>query len=76
MQGPAPASHWENHRESLQWSRRPPDGQKDSRSVPGSRQRQGRLREFQVPRNDFFHGNIIAPGATLCEPELLPTMEA
>src|SRR5580692_2206638 len=31
---------------------------------------------FRVPRNDFLHGNIIAPAATLCEPKLLPSMEA
>ena len=31
---------------------------------------------FRVPRNDFLHGDIIAPGATLCEPKLLPSMEA
>ena len=28
---------------------------------------------FRVPRNDFLHGNIIAPAATLCEPKLLQT---
>jgi hypothetical protein len=31
---------------------------------------------FRVPRDDFFHGNIIAPAATLSEPKLLPFMEA
>jgi hypothetical protein len=31
---------------------------------------------FRVPRNDFLHGNIIPPAATLCEPKLLPSMEA
>jgi hypothetical protein len=30
---------------------------------------------FRVPRNDFLHGNLIALGATLCEPKLLPTRE-
>jgi hypothetical protein len=31
---------------------------------------------FRVPRNDFLHANTIAPAATLCEPKLLPSMEA
>ena len=31
---------------------------------------------FRVPRNDFLHENMIAPDATLCEPKLLPSMEA
>src|SRR5260370_37578460 len=31
---------------------------------------------FPVPRNDFLPRNIIAPAATLCEPKLLPSMEA
>ena len=31
---------------------------------------------FRVPRNDFLHSGIIAPGTTLCELKLLLTMEA
>jgi hypothetical protein len=31
---------------------------------------------FRVPLNDFLHGGIIAPAATLGEPKLLPPMEA
>ena len=75
-QGPAPALHWENLPESLHWNHRPQDGQTDSQSVPGSRERRAlAFQNFRVPLNDFLHGSVIAPSAHLCEPKLLPTME-